>query len=188
MKLRAVASIVLFMTFTTLNTLLVGLNAKLINDAILASGQPATTLTAADSEWDKAVLSGGNLWAGMHSDDGKVLFLFRTDLYAHEPTFQSVHSAHDGDMVEEFTKWAYNEDEVENTKIDKDCDFNAYHMINQEFDEFGIKTAPKANGGPNQCVQVDHQDGPKVLRDEHGNLSSVADQTYIDDSYRKEYT
>jgi hypothetical protein len=129
----------------------------------------------------------GNLWAGMHSDDRKASFLFRTDPYAHDPTLQSVASPYDGDMVELFKKWGYNEDKADNAKIDKECDFDEYHKIKRAFDELGIKTQSKANGGPNQCFQIDHENGPNVIRDKDGNLPPRKEQRYIDASCGKEY-
>lgn len=162
-------------------------NYTKINDVALTWSEPATAVTAADSKWDQAVLSGSNLWAGMHFDDRKASFLFKTDPHTHDPTIQSVQSAFDGDMIELFKKWGYNEDEAENAKIDKECDFDKYHKIKRAFDELGIKTDSKGSGGPNQCVNLDHQGGPKVVRDKEDKLPPIDQQKYIDDSCGKEY-
>jgi hypothetical protein len=146
-----------------------------------------TAVTAASSKWDEAVQSGANLFFGMQSDDRKASFFFKTDPHVKDPTIQTVQSSHDGDMKEEFIKWGYNEDEAENVKIDKECDFETYHKIKRAFDELGIRTESKANKGPNQCVQLDHQNGPKVVRDKDNKLPPIDQQKYIDDCCGKEY-
>ena len=149
---------------------------------------PTTSIVArADAEWDDAVTSGGNLWAGMQSDDRKASFLFRTDPHTKDPLLQTVQSPHDGDLIETMTKWGYYEDPVENAKIDKECDFDEYQKCKRAFDELGIKTAPKSKGGPNWCVQWDHQNGPKVLRDKDNKLPPLEQQKYMDESCGKEY-
>ena len=157
------------------------------DDLPLEWSEPAQTVARAESKWDKAVISGGNLWAGMHSDDRKASFLFRTDPYQPNLLLQTVQSTQDGDMKESLKKWGYKEDEVENAKIDKECDFDAYHHIKLVFDELGMKTESKGMGGPNQCVQVDHEGGPKVFRDKDNKLPPIEDQKYIDESCGKEY-
>jgi hypothetical protein len=161
--------------------------ATVADDVSLLGSDPATGVTSTGSEWDKAVLSGGNLWAGMHSDDRKASFLFRTDPHTRDPTLQTVQSEHDGDMKELWQKWGYNEDDNENAKIDKECDFDVYHKLKRAFVELGIKTQSKNNGGPNQCVQIDHKNGPKVIRDKYGKLPPLNQQKYIDESCGKEY-
>lgn len=144
-------------------------------------------VTLADTKWDKAVLSGRNLWAGMHSDDRKASFLFRTDPHTSDPTLQTVQSPYDGDMKELWKKWGYKEDDAGNAKIDKECDFEAYHKLKRAFEELGVKTESKGKGGPNECVQVDHKDGPNVLRDADGKLPSIDEQKYVEESCGKEY-
>jgi hypothetical protein len=153
----------------------------------LLEGELVTAATAVDSKWDQAVLSGGNLWAGMHSDDRKASFLFRTDPHTHDPTIQTVQSTFDGDMKEDFKRWGYFEDPAEHAKIDKECDFATYHKIKRAFDELGIKTESKANGGPNECVQLDHRDGPSVVRNKDDKLPPIDQQKYLDISCGKEY-
>jgi hypothetical protein len=149
--------------------------------------EPATGVISTGSEWNEAVLSGGNLWAGMHSDDRKASFLYRTDPHTRDPMLQTMQSEHDGDMKELWEKWGYNEDKEENAKIDKECDFEVYHKLKRAFDELGIKTQSKGKGGPNQCVQVDHKDGPKVIRDKGGTVPPLDQQKYIDENCGKEY-
>jgi hypothetical protein len=178
MRLRFAASVALLATMTHVHA---GERNALLD------GEPVTAATAADSKWDQVVLSGGNLWAGMHSDDRKASFLFRTDPHSHDPTIQTVQSTFDGDMKEDFKKWGYVEDPAEYAKIDKECDFATYHKIKRAFDELGIKTESKANKGPNECVQLDHRDGPNVIRDKDDKLPPLEEQKYIDASCGKEY-
>ena len=142
---------------------------------------------AGDAAWDKAVVSGGHLWAGMRSDDRMASFFFRTDPHVPDPLIQSVQSPYDGDLKDEIKKWGYNENDDVNAKIDKECDFEAYHHLKRAFDDLGIKTASKANSGPNQCFEINHYDGPNVIRDEEGKLPGMADQKYKDESCGKEY-
>jgi hypothetical protein len=59
--------------------------------------------------------------------------------------------------------------------------------MKRAFDELGINTASKANGGPNQCIQLDHRDGAKVVRDKDNKLPPIDKQKYVDESYGKEY-
>jgi hypothetical protein len=199
MRLQVAASVALFTTIATSRVLFLSSSAVLsnvtvahnlvveVNDGFsLLGDEPVFAATAADSKWDLAVLSGGNLWAGMHSDDRKASYLFRTDPHTHDPTMQSVQSSHDGDMREEFKKWGYKEDEAEHAKIDKECNFDAYHKIKRAFDELGIRTESKANNGPNECVQLDHDGGPIVIRDKDGKLPPTEQQMYIDASCGKE--
>jgi hypothetical protein len=197
--LQLAASVAVFTTLVTSRALLssdltfrdvtVARNLDVVlHDAFsLLGDEPVFAATAADSKWDQAVRSGGNLWAGMHSDDRKASFLFRTDPHTHDPTIQSVQSSHDGDMRQDFKKWGYNEDEAEIAKIDRECDFAIYHKIKRAFDELGIKTESKANNGPNECVQLDHQGGPSVIRDKEDKLPPIDEQKYIDASCGKEY-
>lgn len=145
------------------------------------------TLTTRDAAWDKAIISGGNLWAGMRSNDRKASFFFRTDPHSPDPLFQSVQSPYDGDLKDTLLQWGYNENDELNAKIDKECDFDAYHHIKRAFDELGMKTASSGNGGPNHCFQIDHSDGPKVVRDKDGKLPAMAEQKYLDETCGKEY-
>jgi hypothetical protein len=137
----------------------------------------ATGGSAADATWDKAVISGGHLWAGMRTDDRMASFFFRTDPHVINPLIQSVQSTYDGNLKDTLKKWGYNENDDLNAKIDKECDFDAYHHIKRAFDELGIKTGSKANSGPNQCFEINHYDGPNVIRDEEGKLPGMADQS-----------
>ena len=50
--------------------------------------------------------------------------------------------------------------------------------MKKAFDELGLGTKAKANGGPNQCFQINHQDGPNVKRKENGQLPGVGNQYY----------
>jgi hypothetical protein len=163
------------------------LSATVAKDGALLGGESGTGVTAADTEWDKAVLSGGNLWAGMQSEDRKASFLFRTNPHAHDPLLQTIQSEQGGDMKELWEKGGYNEDEEENAKIDQGCDFEVYHKLKRAFDQLDIKTQSKGNGGPNHCVQVDHKDDSKVIRDKDGKLPPLDQQKYIDESCGKKY-
>jgi hypothetical protein len=196
MRLQIATAIALCATIATSHVLLTSSAADIFTamtdvyaseaDALL-EGEPVIAATAADSKWDQAVLSGGNLWAGMHSDDRKASFLFRTDPHTHDPMIQTVQSTFDGDMKEDFKKWGYFEDPVEHAIIDKECDFATYHKIRRAFDELGIKTESKANKGPNECVQLDHRDGPNVVCNKDDKLPLLDQQKYIDASCGKEY-
>jgi hypothetical protein len=196
MRLQIATAIALFATIATSRVLISSVAADTFTamtyvhaggENALLEGEFIAAATAEDSKWDQAVLSGGNLWAGMHSDDRKASFLFRTDPHTHDPTIQTVQSTFDGDMKEEFTKWGYFEDPAEHAKIDKECDFATYHKIKRAFDELGIKTESEANGGPNECVQLDHRDGPNVVRDKDDKLPPMDQQKYLDTSCGKEY-
>jgi hypothetical protein len=159
---------------------------ELIDDVSLLGGEPQTAVAEA-IKWDDAVTSGANLYFGMQSDDRKASFFFKTDPHVHDPTIQTVQSTWEGDMKDVFNKWGYNEDDATNAKIDKECDFEQYHKIKKAFDELGINTASKANGGPNQCVQLDHLNSPKVIRDKDNKLPAIDQQKYIDASCGREY-
>jgi len=184
---------------TTFACLMVGAIARVASDTASINlisareldvplwAEPVTAVTAAGNKWEDALKSGANLFFGMQTDDRKASFFFKTDPYVQDPTIQTVQSSHDGDMREDFIKWGYKEDEAENAKIDKECDFDAYHRMKRAFDELGINTASKANGGPNQCVQLDHRNGDKVVRDKDNKLPPIDQQKYIDDSCGKEY-
>jgi hypothetical protein len=151
-----------------------------------SSPRNSTTVHAtADPAWDTALTSGGNLWAGMHSSDRKASFLFRTDPHQREPTIQTVQSPHQRDLSPLFEKWGYSETEAR--RIDADCDFDAYHGFKRAFAELGVDTRSSGKGGANQCVQLEHKDGRKVIRGKDGKMPSVREQKYVDESCGKEY-
>jgi hypothetical protein len=145
------------------------------------------TLINRDDAWDKAIISGGNLWAGMRSDDRKASFFFRTDPHSPDPLLQSVQSLYDGDLKDTLLKWGYNENDELNAKIDKECDFDTYHHIKRAFNELGMKTESSGKGGPNHCFEINHFDGPKVMKDKDNKLPGMAEQKYTDESCGKEY-
>jgi hypothetical protein len=194
MRLFIVAHIALLTLITTGRVLLTSelplhdLEAahELIHDVSLFRDEPQTAVAEA-SKWDDAVTSGANLYFGMQSDDRKASFFFKTDPHVHDPTIQTVQSTWDGNMKDVFTRWGYNEDDATNAKIDKECDFERYHKIKKAFDELDINTASKVNGGPNQCVQLDHLNSPNVIRDKDNKLPAIDQQNYIDASCGKEY-
>ncbi|KAF1849711.1 uncharacterized protein K460DRAFT_257900, partial [Cucurbitaria berberidis CBS 394.84] len=126
------------------------------------------------SAWEKAVESGRTLYSAMKSKDSVARWFFKN-----YPDFsETVQSPFDGDLREKLKEWGYNDNEELSKKLDKECDFEAYHKIKRAFDELSLGTKAKADGGPNQCFQVNHQDGPNVKRKENGELPDAEFQYY----------
>lgn len=191
MKLKFLIPIVFLLAFTSSEKLQPPgpdiAHANRLHDLDLAEGNAvlhdranAATGAVTVESWDKAKELGRKLRIGMIKDDKEAAQLF-------DPNSKTVQSVFDGDLKETLEKWGYNEPPPEKTKIDKECDFDAYHHIKTAFDDLGIDTRSKGNGGPNECFEIDHANGPKVLRDENGQLPPVEKQKYIDESCGKEY-
>lgn len=173
----------------------IGLGGELIGDAhddVNGSIPPSTPELAApvaDSNWDKALASGSKLHVTLPLSDKLASWYWKTDPHHNDPNVQTVQSPYDGDMKELFRHWGYKEpsEEKQLINIDKDCDFEGSHKLKRAFDDLGIGTKSKLQGGPNVCLQIDHADGPAVLRDEDGELPAMQDQKYIDTTCGKEY-
>ncbi|KAF2848992.1 hypothetical protein T440DRAFT_143734 [Plenodomus tracheiphilus IPT5] len=137
----------------------------------------ASTLT----KWEKAVSDGRTLYNAMRSKDSIARWFYKD-----YPDFaETVQSPFDGDLRDELRTWGYKDDDELSKHIEKDCDFDAYHHIKPAFDELGLDTRAKKDGGPNVGFRIDHQDGPAIKRKDDGTLPSDANQYY--DVCGKEY-
>lgn len=82
----------------------------------------------------------------------------------------------DGVLREKLKTWGYNDNEALSKEIENDCYFHAYHHIKPAFDELGLDTRARKDGGPNVGFRIDHQDGPAMKRKKDGTLPDAADQ------------
>ncbi|KAI8934288.1 hypothetical protein NX059_009028 [Plenodomus lindquistii] len=126
------------------------------------------------TKWEKAVNNGRTLYNAMRSKDSIARWFYKD-----YPEFaETVQSPFDGDLREELKMWGYNDNDELSKKIDKDCDMDAYHHIKVAFDELGLDTRAKKDGGPNVGFRIDHQDGPAIKRKDDGRLPGDANQYY----------
>lgn len=145
------------------------------SDYALHARSPAVT------KWEKAVNDGRTLYNAMLSKDSIARWFFKD-----YPDFaETVQSPFDGDLRDKLREWGYKDDDELSKQIEKDCDFDAYHKIKPAFDELGLDTRAKKDGGPNQGFRVDHQDGPAIKKKEDGTLPGEEHQYY--DVCGKEY-
>jgi hypothetical protein len=159
-----------------------GLNLTYSDDPFSDENEPSTVFTNAEpSKFDKAVEIGRILDSAMKSKDSVARWFFKS-----YPNFQDTcQSPFDGDGREDLKKWGFDDSDALSDGIKNDCDFDKYHNIKAAFDELGLDTRAKKDGGPNQCFKVNHRDGPAIKRKEDGTLPSEANQYY--DVCGKEY-
>ncbi|KAL6707137.1 hypothetical protein ACN47E_004684 [Coniothyrium glycines] len=142
---------------------------------------PAVATSNAGTPFDKAVESGGTLYIAMRSKDSVAQWFFKG-----YPNFAgTVQSPFDGDLRTELRTWGYKDDDELSKKIEKDCDFDKYHHMKEAFDELGLDTKAKTDGGPNACFRIDHKDGPAIKRNSDQSLPGESQQYY--DVCGKEY-
>lgn len=171
----------------------IGLRGEVLGDdckdenSAIVPLDPVFAAPTADTEWDKALATGSKLHVTLPLKDRLASWYWKTDLHHSDPNVQTVQSPFDGDMKGLFRHWGYNEPSEEKASIDKDCDFEGYHKLKRAFEELGISTKSKGQGGPNVCLQIDHYDGPAVLRNDNGVLPPMLEQKYIDTTCGKEY-
>jgi len=126
------------------------------------------------TKWEKAVNDGRTLYHAMLSKDSIARWFFKDF-----PDFaETVQSPFDGDLRDKLKEWGYKDDDELSKAIEKDCDFDAYHNIKPAFNELGLDTRAKKDGGPNQGFRVDHQDGPAIKRKDDGSLPGGENQYY----------
>jgi hypothetical protein len=134
-----------------------GLNITYADDTFSDGNEPSTVSTNAEpSKFDKAVEIGRTLDSAMKSKDSVARWFFKS-----YPNFQDTcQSPFDGDGREELKKWGFDDSDALSDGVKNDCDFDKYHNIKVAFDELGLDTRAKTNGGPNECFKVNHRDGP----------------------------
>lgn len=139
------------------------------------------TTTHVDPAYDQAAELGGKIYTAMRTKDSVARWLFKN--YPHFT--ETVQSPYDGDLRAELRTWGYQDDEELSKKIEKECDFDKYHHMKPVFDELGLDTKAKMDGGPNECFRIDHMNGPAIKRNPDGTLPGESKQFY--DVCGKEY-
>lgn len=138
------------------------------DDLSLDWSGPSSGASDVDSAWDKTVEKGRTLYSAMKSKDSVAKWFFKN-----YPDFaETVQSPFDGDLREKLKEWGYNDNDGLSKQTEMDCDFDAYHWIKIAFDDLGLNTKAKKDGGPNQCFRFDHHSGPNIKRKEDGTLPS----------------
>ena len=156
-------------------------NATEVEDASFDWSKIAIAATNADGAFDKAVEQGRTLYVAMRSKDSVARWFFKN-----YPNFaETVQSPFDGDLRAELKQWGYWDDDESSKDIQDECDFDKYHHMKAAFEELGLDTRAKIDGGPNSCFRIDHQDGPNIKRNEDNTLPSMPNQYY--DVCGKEY-
>jgi hypothetical protein len=116
-------------------------------------------------EWNKAWCKGAKLAQAMIKNEAQAATYI-----------DPVRSPWDGNLVAAFRAWGYNERLHHRDDL---CDFGAgQHDLQRAFADMKIGTESSANGGPNICYHIEHQNGPTVERDPSGQFPPVNRQYY----------
>lgn len=129
--------------------------------------------TAGNDPWTLSVARGTKLLQGMKGGDAEAARLYGLDTTAESPF--------DGDLIDKLREWGYNDNNDALTRqADPECNLDSRdgHMLKKAFEELGIGTKSKGQGGPNQCFLIEHFDGPAVKRRDDGNMPEKVDQRY----------
>jgi hypothetical protein len=117
-------------------------------------------------EWNKAWCKGAKLAQAMIKSEAQA-----------GTYIDPARSPWDGDLVSAFATWGYRE--LPHYRDDL-CNFGAgQHELQRAFAAMGIGTQSAADGGPNTCYHIEHQNGPSVERDPSGELPPVHRQFYF---------
>jgi hypothetical protein len=117
-------------------------------------------------EWNKAWCKGAKLAQAMIKSEAQV-----------GTCIDPARSPWDGDLVSAFAAWGYGELPHYRDGL---CDFGkGQHELQRAFAEMGIGTQSAADGGPNICYHVEHQNGPSVERDPSGEFPPMHRQFYL---------
>jgi hypothetical protein len=134
-------------------------------------GDDGVTTFAGEDKWTLSVQRGAKLLQGMKADDRAAAALYGLGETAESP--------YDGDLRDTLASWGYNDNTEAMQKLhDKDCDMENGNKVKKCFDELGLGTKSKAQGGPNECFQLEHYDSPAVILKEDGSRPSEEKQTY----------
>jgi hypothetical protein len=107
----------------------------------------------------------------MKSDDKAAAILYGLGETAESP--------YDGELHDTLLSWGYNDNtEAMQKKHDEECDMENGNKLKKCFDELGLGTKSKGQGGPNQCFQIEHFDSPAVILNEDGTRPDKANQYY----------
>lgn len=143
-----------------------GLNVTDTNDFSLTPRAP-------NDKWTISVQRGAKLLQGMKASDKEAATLYGLGETAESPF--------DGDLHDTLVSWGWNDNtEAMQKKHDKECDMDspAGNMLKNCFDELGLGTKSKGQGGPNECFQIEHFDGPAVILKEDGTRPDKKEQYY----------
>jgi len=146
------------------------LNATNSNKFLLADKpKHGFTARAADDAWTLSVQRGAKLLQGMKSDNKAAATLYGLGETAESP--------YDGELRDILVSWGYNDNtEAMQKKHDEECDMENGNKLKKCFDELGMGTKSKGQGGPNQCFQIEHFDSPGVILNEDGSRPEKANQ------------
>jgi hypothetical protein len=84
-----------------------------------------------------------------------------------------------GDMKTDLETWGYLDSDEFSQNSDEDCDFATKHGMASAFhNDFKVDPRSFGKGGPNRCFQVQHSDGPAIIRDQSNQLPLFNKQKY----------
>jgi hypothetical protein len=126
-----------------------------------------------EDAWTLSVQREFKLLEGMKAGEKEPGSLYGIGAYAESP--------YDGDLYDTILSWGYNDNTEAMQKIaDKECNMDSAtgHMLKKTFDELGMTTKPKSQGGPNECFQIEHYDSPAMILKEDGTRPDKHNQYY----------
>lgn len=138
----------------------------------LTAHDPSTAVDSPDA-WTLSIARGSKLLQGMKSSDSEVAILYGLGTSAESP--------YDGDLHSNLTSWGYNDNPEALQKLyDKECNMNSAsgHMLKAAFDDLGMETKSKAQGGPDECFRFEHYDSPAVILKDDKRLPPKKEQFY----------
>jgi hypothetical protein len=140
---------------------------------VTSAPTPLLKARAPDDKWTLSVQRGAKLLQGMQASDKEAAALYGLGETAESPF--------DGDLHDTLISWGWNDNtEAMQKKHDRECDMDSPtgNMLKSCFAELGLGTKSKGQGGPNECFQIEHFDGPAVLLKDDGTRPEKKDQTY----------
>lgn len=143
------------------------------SEKFLLSDESKHELTswATEDAWTLSVQQGAKLLQGTKADDKAAATLYGLG--------ETVESPYDGDLHDTVVSWGYNDNTAAmQKKHDEECDMGNVNKLKKCFDELGLGTKSKGQGGSNQCFQIEHFDSPAVILNEDGSRPEKANQYY----------
>lgn len=124
-----------------------------------------------EAEWEKAWCKGAKLSQVMIKDEAQAV-TYVTPLC----------SRWDGPLTTEFERWGYSEMSYGRDFL---CDFGRdNHQLETAFKALNMNTRSTADGGPNKCYNIEHQNGTTIICDP-GNEWPPVDRQYYDKGGRR---
>jgi hypothetical protein len=110
------------------------IESKLIDKAATSFEAAHRLVSRDEAEWKRAIARGEKLLKGMKGDDKEAAALYRMG----GATMETVQSPWDGECVEDFKEWGYNDNtESMQKEVDKFCHFENFMSLEPAFRDLG---------------------------------------------------